>query len=305
MNNGTYITRFEAYLLTEKRAAQNTVSAYKKDLEQVMHFLDTKVITFAQATSIDLKEFLAILSSDQKKASTRARKISAIKSLYRYLHEYHGIPNSAQELCIPKQDQLLPHYLSQEEMQKVFSLASKDTSLQGKRNAVMLHLLYGTGIRVSELIYLKIADIQFDVSVLRVSFGKGSKQRLIPLHESLLAVIRTYLLDTHALLVCTDKGPIKTDYLFPHKQGTCAKPLTRQAVWGVIKKLCAAAGIQRAISPHQLRHSLATHMLGEGVDLRSLQLLLGHENLSTVQVYTHVETSALRTIYDKKHPRSR
>jgi integrase/recombinase XerD len=118
-------------------------------------------------------------------------------------------------------------------------------------------------------------------------------------------MLQNYIRETHGVLVRTEKGISETDYLFPHKEGVSVKPITRQAVWVIIKRLSVAAHIKRAISPHQLRHSLATHMLGEGVDLRSLQLLLGHENLSTVQIYTHVETSALRTIYDKKHPRSR
>jgi site-specific recombinase XerD len=305
MSTSSYITRFEAYLLTERRASRNTVCAYKKDIEQLMEFLDARSVTCAQVTKNDLQEFLEAMLATQVKASTRARKIAAIKSFYNYLYDHYGIPNVAREISIPKQDQLLPHYLSRDEVQKLFAVADQDLSVFGRRNSVMVHILYGTGLRVSELVCLKISDIQFDMSVLRVSCGKGSKQRLVPLHESLVKMLQNYIRETHGLLVRTEKSFLETDYLFPHKEGTSIKPITRQAVWVIIKRLSVAAYIKRAISPHQLRHSLATHMLGEGVDLRSLQLLLGHENLSTVQIYTHVETSALRTIYDKKHPRSR
>jgi integrase/recombinase XerD len=308
MTNSSYITRFEAYLLTEQRASYNTIQAYKHDLEQLIAFFDTRAVTVSVATTADLKEFIALLCKDQMKASTRARKIAAIKSFYRYLHEHHGIANCAEELFIPKQEQLLPHYLSQDEIQLLFDAAGQDTSVCGKRNETMVHLLYGAGMRVSELVSLTISDIQFDASVVRVSLGKGNKQRLIPLPEMLTEMVRVYSTEVHPLLVhmeSFDKGTLKTDYLFPHKMGKKIKPLTRQTVWAIIKRLCTAAGIKRSVSPHQLRHSLATHMLGAGADLRSLQLLLGHEKLSTVQVYTHVETSALRTMYDKKHPRSR
>ncbi|HEV2917521.1 MAG TPA: tyrosine-type recombinase/integrase [Candidatus Babeliales bacterium] len=306
MNNQAYVIRFEAYLLSEQQVSYNTVQAYKKDIAQLVHFLDERALLFNQTTVTHLKEFIAVLCADQLRASTRARKIAAIKALYRYLHKHHAIPNIAQDLLMPKQEQLLPHYLSPEEISRLCEVAHQDTSITGKRNEVILHLLYGSGMRVSELVALTISDIQYDVGVLRIGKGKGSKQRLIPLPGQLLSLLKEYITEVYPVLLKRDTISIsdKQDYLFPHIQQKTIKPLTRQTVWAIIKRLCVAAGITRAVSPHQLRHSLATHMLDAGADLRSLQLLLGHEKLSTVQIYTHVETATLRSIYDKKHPRS-
>jgi integrase/recombinase XerD len=309
MTNEAYSTRFEAYLLSEQQVAHNTVQAYKRDIKQLAQFLQERSCTFTQATIADLQNFVALLVEQQLRASTRARKIAAIKALYRYLHAHHGVPNSAVGLLMPKQEELLPHYLSQEEVERLFGTAQKDSSLTGKRNKVIVHLLYGSGIRVSELVALTISDIQYDVGVLHISKGKGGKQRLVPLPASLVTMIRDYIVDVYPHLIKregegSEYKQAKADYLFPHVHQHIIKPLTRQTVWAIIKRLCISAGIAKSVSPHQLRHSLATHMLDGGADLRSLQLLLGHEKLSTVQIYTHVENSTLRSIYNKKHPRS-
>lgn len=162
--------------------------------------------------------------------------------------------------------------------------------------------MYVSGMRVSELINLNVSDIHFDTGFIAVT-GKGGKQRMIPIPQSMLAMIREYI-QTVQRGIYMRRPTKESDYLFPVYYGKKIKAITRQACWGIIQKICKNAGIKRAISPHQLRHSLATHMLKKGADLRSLQMILGHENISTVQVYTHVETTHLREVYDKKHPRS-
>lgn len=300
--NKIYLTRFEAYLLTEKRVAANTLHAYKKDCEQLLTFLHKKSINLEATSTDNLKSFLHFLHDNRIKARTTARKIAAIKAFFRYLHEQHGFDEDvAQQLYIPKIEQTLPHYLTEKEIQTLLKVADADVSDIGIRNKVMLYLMYATGIRVSELIEIRISDIQFDDCFLKVD-GKGNKERMIPLTETLIMIIKNYILETYPRLIHTKTT---TEYLFPVCYNKKIKPMTRQAFWGIIKQLCKTAGIKRPISPHQLRHSLATHLLSNGADLRSLQLLLGHENLATVQVYTHIETSALRGMYDKKHPRSR
>jgi len=164
----------------------------------------------------------------------------------------------------------------------------------------MLYLLYISGMRVSELIALRTTDFHFDTGFISVT-GKGSKQRMIPLPHAISSLIKNYF-NTLATLFETVND--RSSYIFPVMYGKIIKPISRQSCWLILKKLCIKVGIMRSISPHQLRHSFATHMLSKGADLRSLQLLLGHESIGTVQTYTHVETSQLRTIYDKKHPRS-
>lgn len=303
-HNLVYLTRFEAYLLTEKRVSANTLHAYKQDCEQLLCFLKGKGILLESATLDDLKSFLHYLHENRIKARTTARKISSIKAFFRFLHAQHGFDyDIAQELFTPKIEQSLPHYLTEKEIKALLKTADEDTSDIGIRNKVMLYLMYASGIRVSELIGLKISDIQYDDCFLKVD-GKGNKERMIPLNESLVTLIQEYLLLTYPKLTSIKNASVNSEYLFPVVYNKQIKPMTRQAFWGIIKQLCVTAGIKRPISPHQLRHSLATHLLSNGADLRSLQILLGHENISTVQIYTHIETSALRGTYDKKHPRS-
>jgi len=299
MENGDILVRFEAYLLTEQRVSNNTLIAYKCDLSQLADFLQNKKVTIARAQADDLKEFLSFLHSLKLAPRTLARKISSMKALYRYLQSRLGMDNQAADLHFPKVGRVLPRYLSEYEIAKLFEIADADQSAQGLRNRVMLYLMYVCGLRVGELVGLQLADVRIEEALVGIA-GKGGKQRLIPIPASVVELIVHYIKTTE--LVHSKKN--SEGYLFPAQYGGRVKPLSRQLFWVVLKKMCIKAKIKRAISPHQLRHSFATHMLKSGADLRSLQLLLGHENLSTVQIYTHVETSHLRSIYDKKHPRS-
>jgi len=294
-------TKFEAYLLTEQRVATNTFFSYKRDINQFVGFLEKNAITLENITGVELKQYVHHLYGLRLSARSIARKISTLKKFFTYLSSHFDIKNNATELHIPKIEKRLPTYLTQEEVTCVLAHSDKDRSPLGVRNSIMIYILYGSGMRVSELVNIKIADIHFDTRFISIE-GKGGRQRMIPIPQSVMTLVSNYLqAQTTAVTPQAIKNPM---YLFPIVYGKRIKPISRQSCWIILKKICEQAGIKRAISPHQLRHSFATHMLEKGVDLRSLQVLLGHEEITTVEVYTHVETSQLRNIYDKKHPRS-
>lgn len=294
-------TNFEAYLLTEQRVATNTFFSYKRDINQFVGFLEKNVIVLETITGDELKQFVHHLYGLKLSARSIARKISTLKTFFAYLSNRCGMKNNAKELHIPKIEKRLPSYLTQEEVTRILTYSEQDRSPLGIRNSMMVYLLYGSGMRVSELVSIKISDIHFDTRFISIE-GKGGRQRMIPLPQSVMMLLSNYL-QTHAAPSAFNSiaNPL---YLFPIQYGKKIKAISRQSCWMILKKICEQAGIKRAISPHQLRHSFATHMLEKGVDLRSLQVLLGHEEITTVEVYTHVETSQLRKIYDKKHPRS-
>jgi Site-specific recombinase XerD len=300
MTNRDMITKFQAYLLTEKRVSENTFMAYKQDLKQFEEYLVKENITFESLEFQHIQGFLKYLHDHMLTSRSIARKIATLKGFFAYAAHYFNVPDYSKELLIPKITKTLPEYLSQEEMEALFAEAEKDRSFNGKRNLMMFYLMYVTGMRVTELTQLKVSHIQLDSLQVRVE-GKRGKQRIIPIPAVISSMLISYInrvrqrfMDNHG----------STLYLFPIVYGKTIRPISRQAFWAILKGIWAKANIKKSISPHQLRHSFATHMLKKGANLRSLQMLLGHENVSTVQVYTHVETSFLRSIYDKKHPRS-
>ncbi len=294
-----YADQFFTYLLTEKRVASNTFSAYKTDILQLVDFMTAHEMNKHDLSIKELKQFLQHLKKDQLSASTMARKISSLKLFFSYMHEKGLLPDFGTQLIFPKLEKKLPHYLSEDEVEQLLKAAEADTSAQAQRNKVMLYLLYVTGLRITELTTLTFSAVQWDTGFLHIA-GKGGKQRMIPLPLPMKELLQTYVKKIQEQMTKENKS----DYLFPVRYARTIRPITRQAFWNILKQIWKKTGNAKSISPHQLRHSLATHLLKRGADLRSLQLLLGHENLSTVQIYTHVETSHLRTIYNKKHPRS-
>ena len=295
-----HLEQFFTYLLTEKRVSSNTYEAYKTDLLQFLQFFERSKYSVNELSIKEIKLFLQHLKKAELSARTMARKISSLKLFFAYAHDKNYLPDLGASLTFPKIEKKLPTYLSEQEIEILLQVADRDTSVHGKRNKVMLYLLYVSGLRISELTHLSINSIQWDTGFLRVD-GKGGKQRMIPLPQPMIELMQDYVQKIHPNVIGKKKS---TDHLFPVLYAKTVRPITRQAFWGILKQLWKKTGIARSISPHQLRHSLATHLLTRGADLRSLQMLLGHENLATVQIYTHVETSHLRTIYDKKHPRS-
>lgn len=298
------VTQFEAYLLAQKRVSKNTLLSYMTDIHQLLNFLKSnKILELNLITIKDLKSYLHFLKKNKSSPRSMSRKISSIKIFFKFLQQTYNIPNIAVELTFPKLENKLPNYLSEEEIEKLLNYANQDQTNLGKRNKLMLYLLYVTGMRITELCNLSISNIQFDTGFISVN-GKGGKGRLVPIPQSLIKEVQDYISNIHSKLIGRKASLGCVDSLFPILYSNKIKNISRQAFWMILKKMALCAGINKSISPHQLRHSLATHLLRKGVNLRSLQLLLGHENLATVQIYTHVDTGYLRKIYDKYHPRS-
>lgn len=293
------------YLLTEKRISQNTFVAYRKDIEQLLSFLAENKQTLLSCGKPQLKKFLRTLKNNGISAKSLSRKISSLKLFFSFLNERFDFVNKASSLIFPKVEQRLPVYLTEEELQVLFDAANKDNSYRGIRNKVMLSLLYATGMRVSEMVNITINHIHFDTGFVTI-VGKGSKERMVPIPQNIQELLRFYIDTIYKKLLPknVDLSTNQTQYLFPVVYKQKIKPLSRQLFWGALKKIIAKSGIAKKISPHTLRHSLATHLLKKGVNIRLLQVLLGHEQLTTVQIYTHLENSKLRDEYDKKHPRA-
>ncbi len=304
-----YSELFFTYILAEKRLSQNTFFAYKQDIEQFNAFLKTKNSSISACTVEHLKLFLKQLKDSGLKPRSLSRKISTIKALFTFASERCGLKNLGKQLIFPKLEKTLPQFLSEQDIYKLFDAAKLDTSDKGVRNKVMLYVLYASGMRVSELVSLTKEQIHFQDGFLQLH-GKGNKDRMIPLPQPILELLREYLDYVYpALLPKLDENSqattdSKQQYIFISSYGSSIKPISRQSFWIILKKLLSLAGVSSRISPHSLRHSLATHLLSSGADLRTLQMLLGHASIATVHIYTHVSNTELRTVYDKKHPRN-
>ncbi|MBU4269885.1 tyrosine recombinase [Candidatus Dependentiae bacterium] len=306
INDESMYNAFITFLLTEKRYSKNTFLAYKKDVEQLLQFLKEKKVNLANSNKTHLKNFLKKLKESGVSAKTLSRKISCLKAFFNFLSERFKISNKAGALIFPKLEQTLPIYLTESEIEELLKTAAKDNSDKGVRNRVMLSLLYASGMRVSELVELKIDQIHFDTGFISL-VGKGNKERVIPLPEGVLKFLNFYLEKIYENLkpkVEKNKHVFGKNYLFFSYYNNDIKPISRQSFWIILKNILSKTKINKKVSPHTLRHSLATHLLKSGANIRSLQLLLGHENISTVQIYTHLEKSHVRKIYDDKHPRA-
>jgi integrase/recombinase XerD len=286
--------QFLDYLRVERGLANNTVQAYSKDLARFIQFLEDKKTT---PEDVSVEQILEYISAIRRHLSSRsvARTIPTIKTFFRFLVTEKKIKSSpARLLETPKLSQKLPVILTQNETKTL--LAQPDiSSVTGQRDKAMLEVLYGTGLRVSELVNLKISDINLEAGYLR-TMGKGSKERIIPIGEKAVDSIKDYISNGRIKLLKGRQSP----FLFLNFRG---KPLTRQGFWKIIKRYGATAGIQKEISPHKLRHSFASHLLEGGADLRSVQIMLGHADISTTQIYTHVTTKHLKETHRKCHPR--
>ncbi len=293
------LNKFEAYLVTEKNCSRNTFQAYKTDLQQFITFLSFHPVLLEQANQSHLKLYLKELKKSNS-ARTISRKISSLKVFFKWAQDRLQWQNHADGLIMPKVEQKLPQYLLQEEVEELLTVAGQDNTELGKRNFVMLYLLYVTGLRITELTTLLISNLDFTLGCVKV-MGKGSKERIVPLSQAIIILLQNYCEEEHKKFITMH---YHTDYLFPSMYKGSIRPISRQAFWAILKEMCKKTSLKKSISPHVLRHSLATHLLKNGANLRSLQLLLGHENISTVQIYTHVDMQYLRSVYDKKHPRS-
>jgi integrase/recombinase XerD len=286
---------FLEYLSVEKGLSNNTIQSYSRDLNKLFLFFQKEKIPWTRAKESDLVKFIHHMSRSGLSARSLARLISSLKSFYRFLI-LDGIlkKNPANNLTSPKSWLSLPKFLSVKEVESLLHQPKRDDT-RGIRDRAMLELLYATGLRVSELVSLRMSDVNLDVGFLFCR-GKGGKERIVPLGGSSSGAIHRYLAESRPRYLLRD-----SDFLFLTYRG---EPFTRQGFWKVLKKYATEAKLEDKISPHILRHSFATHLLERGADLRSVQLMLGHSQITTTQIYTHVTRTQLRRLYEKYHPRA-
>jgi len=285
------IDDFKNYLLLEKKYSKNTISSYARDLEKYKNYFSNKKV-LKNITNKDIKEYIKYLNNKENPRSI-ARNISCLKSFYKFLLiENYINKNPLENITSPKLKKSLPKVLTEEEVDKLLNIKLIDN--YSYRNKAMLELMYSSGLRVTELITLKITDIDFDMALVRI-FGKGSKERVIPLGEYAIAALEEYV-KYHRGNMLKNKT---TNYLFLSSRGD---KMTRQAFFKILKKLAQEQGVKTEFSPHTLRHSFATHLLKHGADLRSIQELLGHSDVSSTQIYTHITNEKLKENYKDFHP---
>jgi integrase/recombinase XerD len=286
---------FLDYLSVEKGLSANTLLSYGRDLRKFFLFLGKEKTDLARADENILTLFIHRQSQAGLQARSLARLISALKSFYKFLLLDGLVPRDpTADLTSPKTWLLLPKFLTVDEVAHLV-LQPDERDLHGLRDRAMLEVLYATGLRVSELIRLRPGDINLDDGYV-ICRGKGGKERIVPLGKAAAALTRRYLEEARPRL---QKKPAEAVFLT--RRGD---PFTRQGVWKMLREYARKAGLEARISPHTLRHSFATHLLERGADLRSVQLMLGHSQITTTQIYTHVSRERLRQVYDKFHPRA-
>lgn len=289
------LREFLAYASIEKGLSANSLAAYRRDLSRLARFLDGRKLSLADASGSDLRAFLNELYEDGLSARSVARYLSSIRSLYRYLLDQDDVrDNPTALLASPGQWKTLPKYLTLEDVDQLLGAPDPEKAL-GSRDLAMLQLIYATGMRVSELVSVRLAELNTETGIVR-TVGKGEKTRLIPVGREALQAIEDYTTHFRQRIL---KQTV-SEFLFVTARGTS---MSRQAFWKLLRKYGLAAGITKHLTPHVLRHSFATHLLERGADLRSLQLMLGHSDISTTQIYTHVLRARMRSIYDTYHPR--
>lgn len=288
------LQEYRIYLKMERSLSANTVDSYERDIRKLFSYLDDAHIEPEDAKLEHLRDFLVEIGDIGISERSQARLVSGIKSFYRFLIYKDKITQDPTELLeAPKIGLRLPEVLSVDEIEQILS-AIDLSKPEGQRNRAIIEVLYGSGLRVSELINLKISNIYFDENYMLIE-GKGSKQRLVPLSEESVKQIGYWRLDRNRLDIV--KG--NEDYLFLNRRG---KKLTRAMIFTIVKELAAIAGIKKNVSPHTFRHSFATHMLENGANLRAIQQLLGHESITTTELYTHIDVQYLRETILMYHP---
>jgi len=288
------LDEFSDALWLEEGLARNTLDSYRRDLAKLTAWLATQGKNLYSATHVDLLNFLA-QHAPQMKASSTGRLLSSVRRFYQYTLRQGKIQaDPSLQIERPKLPRGLPKSLSESEVEALINAPDLSTAL-GLRDRAMIEILYGSGLRVSELVNLKTAEVSQDIGVVRV-MGKGSKERLVPLGEEALDRVKRYLAEARAVLL---KGQ-QSDALFVTGRGAA---MTRQMFWHLTKRYAHMAGINKPLSPHTLRHAFATHLLNHGADLRVVQMLLGHADISTTQIYTHVARERLKQLHAQHHPR--
>ena len=290
-----YISAYEQWLVREKKASVNTLSSYLRDVRQFADWLELEGLAPTQVTQNDVKRFAGYLVKKGKSDATVVRSVASLKSFYTYMLTSHNVPaNPAKGFTPSKVERKLPEILTGKEVD--LFLEQPDTSDEkGCRDKAMLEVLYATGIRVSELISLDIRDVNLSVGFIRC-IGKN-KERIVPLYKTAVRALAAYINDVRAQLL---DEPMQ-QALFVNMNG---ERMSRQGFWKIVKYYQEKAGISKDITPHTLRHSFAAHLLENGADLKSIQEMLGHADISSTQIYTQVVNQKLRDVYAKAHPRA-
>ena len=292
------IQEFSDYLRIEKRNSPHTVSAYRRDLSRFSAELAGQKVD--SVTTADIRDFLISLREQGLSPASVARSLSSIKSFFKYLCQDKQFQNNPAEILeTPKRWRKLPDVLSSEDVDNLLKCPDLESVL-GLRNKAMLEILYASGLRVSELINLQVSQLDMQVGYLR-TLGKGSKERIVPIGAMAKRAVENYILNSRPALVSSRKDGGKSEQLFVTRRG---RGMTRQGFWKLLKGYVTQANIRASVSPHTLRHAFATHLLERGADLRSVQQMLGHSDISTTQIYTHILGKRMLEIHQQFHPRS-
>ena len=294
------ITGYKNYLRLEKSLSSNSVEAYVRDVDKVRQFIDYTGSGKSpkQLKLRDLQKFLRWITELGMSPRSQSRIISGIRGFYKYLLLEDEVKTDPTELLeLPRLGRKLPEVLSYEEIEQLQEAIDRSTP-EGERNYAMLDTLYSCGLRVSELVGLRISDLYLDEGFLRVQ-GKGDKERLVPVGQSAIKLIKLY---RHQIRPHVPVKPDAEDVLFLNRRGS---QLTRVMIFTIIKNLAETIGLKKKVSPHTFRHSFATHLVEGGADLRAVQEMLGHESITTTEIYTHLDRSFLREVIDSYHPRHR
>jgi len=290
------IERFIDSLWSQKGLADRTLSAYQQDLKQFSRWLRTRQQNLLYAEQSSVQHFLAERFEHGASARSNARLLSTLKQYYRYLIKIgERQDNPTALISAPRIHRTLPQSLSEGDVEKLLAAPDPESSY-GLRDRCMLELMYGSGLRVSELVGLQVNQVNANLGLVRL-IGKGSKERVIPVGEEALHWLAQYVKRSRPAL---QRAKVNNDALFLSSRGTA---ITRQAFWQNIKKHLLKAGVKTVFSPHSLRHAFATHLLNHGADLRTVQMLLGHSSLSTTQIYTHIAQARLQSLHAEHHPR--
>jgi len=297
MNSQQLIDSFLDALWSERGLSQNTLSAYERDLKAWADWLEQKQqLSLLAADASTLQQYLAYRGNKKAKSSSMARMLSSLRRFYRYQLRQGVISEDPSALIdAPRIGRLLPSSLSEAQVEDLLEAPDVELPL-GLRDRAMLELLYAAGLRVSELVSLELSQLNLQIGLVK-TIGKGNRERLVPLGDVAVAWVTQYLNVARPELM---RGNGVCNDIFVTRRGS---GMTRQGFWYLIKRYAEQAGIQQALSPHTLRHAFATHLLNHGADLRVLQMLLGHSDLSTTQIYTHIAQARLQEVHQKHHPR--
>ncbi|MDQ0213760.1 integrase/recombinase XerD [Oikeobacillus pervagus] len=290
---------FIHFMVVEKGLAKNTVISYERDLKHYIQYLKNveQLSSLNEVSRVHILQFLNHLKSQQKSVKTIARHIASIRSFHQFLLREKAVDQDPTvHIETPQMERTLPKVLNLAEVEALLSTPDRSNPY-GIRDEAMLELLYGTGIRVSELVGLNIENVHTTMGFVRC-IGKGNKERIIPIGQTAISVMENYLQNARPKIISNKNS---TEALFLNHHG---KRLTRQGFWKILKGLAQKANIEKRLTPHTLRHSFATHLLENGADLRAVQEMLGHADISTTQIYTHVTKTRLREVYKKFHPRA-